>query len=170
MKIGIIGFARRGLELDRETYDKMVFKMTRILKKYPKDTIVYSGGSIWSDHIAVTLFLENVIHNLVLHLPDTWNHQTKSYSGASHSGAHLNAKHQLFSKIIGRNTLKDIDDAISKGATYTSSISSPERNTLIARDSDHLYAFVIKGEKMTPGTKDTWTKCQGKKTKINVHL
>lgn len=168
MKLAIIGFAKRGLELNLASYDKMVAKMTRILKRYPSDVVVYSGGSIWCDHVAVTLFLQGVIHNLVLHLPDTWNTQTKSYSGTTRSGAHLNKKHQLFSSILGRNTLLEIDSAFSKGATYTSSLSSPDRNTLIARDADYLYAFVVKGEKMTPGTKDTWTKATGKKIKVNV--
>jgi hypothetical protein len=169
MKIGIIGFANRGLKLDRQSYNKMASKMTRIIKTYPSDTIVYSGGSIWCDHIAVTLFLRNDINNLVLHLPDTWDPITKTFSGNTRSGIHLNLKHQLFSTILGINTLQEIDDAILKGATYTSSLSSPERNSLIARDSEHLYAFVIKGEKMTPGTKDTWSKSRGKKIKLHIH-
>jgi hypothetical protein len=168
MKIGIIGFAKRGLDLDSKSYEIMVQKMTHIVGRYPSDVIVYSGGSIWSDHVAITLFLQGTIRNLVLHLPDTWNSQQQCFSETTHSGILLNKKHQLFSKNIGRNTLQDIDLALSKGANYTSSLSSSKRNTLIAQDAEHLYAFVIKGEKMTPGTKDTWTKSHGKKIKINV--
>ena len=168
MKIAIIGFAKRGLELDRASYERMVGKMARIVKEYPKDVVVYSGGSIWCDHVAVTLFLGGVIRNLVLHLPDGWNPITKKFAGTTPSGINLNKKHELFSAILGRSTLDEIDVALAQGAIYTSSPSSPERNTLIARDADHLYAFVVKGERMTPGTKDTWTKSRAKKTKIRV--
>lgn len=170
MKIGIIGFANRGHSLSPRHYNKMVTKMHKVLnlRENCETLEVCTGGSIWSDHIAVTLYLQNIIPQLTLHLPDEWSSINQSYAGTTESGRRLNGTHKLFSQMLGRNTLAEIDEAIKKGAHYTISSSSQERNKLIAYNAEHLYAFVVTNNQMTSGTKNTWDQCKGKRIKIYI--
>lgn len=160
MKVGLIGFARQGLSYRSDYYDYLV---ATVLKTIPNDSHVVSGGSIWCDHIAVTLFLNGNVKELTLHLPDKWSFEKREFMGTTSSGRTLNTIHKQFSKILGRNTLHEIDQVLNSGAVYTSSSHFFERNTLIAQSSDVLYAIVVKNMRMTPGTRDTWTKSSGPK-------
>lgn len=124
---------------------------------------VISGGSIWCDHIAVTLFLKGYISKLTLHLPDHWSFENRAFAEKTFAGKTLNKLHQQFSKILGRDTLHEIDDALKRGAHFTTSTGFFERNTSIARNSNVLYAIVMENSAMTPGTKNTWNKFTGQK-------
>jgi hypothetical protein len=156
MKLGLIGFSRQGLVHDTKYYNLLV---QTVIDTIPTQSHLISGGSIWCDHIAVTLYLNGQTSGLTLHLPDHWSFETKSFAGTTSSGCTLNTLHGQFSKSLGQNTLNDIDQALRKGAQYTVSGHFFDRNTLIAQNCEVLYAIVIKDSKMTPGTCDTWKKC-----------
>lgn len=165
MKLGLIGFARAGMNHDVNYYNLLV---QTIIDTIPQPSHLISGGSIWCDHLAVTLYLTGKISELTLHLPDSWSFETKTFAGVTSSGRTLNKLHEQFSKSLGWNTLDDIDQALRKGARYTVSGHFFDRNTLIAQNCDVLYAIVIKDTEMTPGTFDTWKKCSKPKHIIYV--
>jgi len=73
--IGIIGTAGRkedGAKMSKELYGKMYRKADAYISNLglePRDITLVSGGAAYSDHIAVSLYLDNKADNLTLHLP-----------------------------------------------------------------------------------------------------
>jgi hypothetical protein len=165
--IGIIGFSKVEPGYDADFYDHIVKTMTSIITKYP-DAHFISGGSVWADHIPLTLFLSKRVTKLTLHLPDKWDHQNKKFAEWHSPGKILNTLHKQFSEILGHNTLEDIDQAIKLGATYTVSPGFLSRNTLISNNSDELYVIIMKDKGMNSSCKNLYNKFPRKKITLVI--
>ena len=125
-------------------------------------------SSTRTDHLAVQLFILEDVGSLTLHLPCPWNGSKYLESKCKHSsGAISNKYHEMFSKVIKEDSLKQINDAIQLGATVHVHNGFLQRNSFVAQ-SEYLVAFTW-GEGDIPkegGTLDTWTKCKGRKVHI----
>ena len=139
------------------------------------ENILISGGAAFADHIAVKLFLEGKVVGLKLRLPAPFKNG-KFEGDYGTSGGTANYYHEQFSKIIGENTLAQIQKAIDKGAEVTYEPSAKGyaamkiRNSKVATESGKLLAYTY-GETNVPmdgGTKDTWDKHKGNKTHIPI--
>ena len=135
-----------------------------------------SGGAAWSDHVAIYLFLTNKYGKLTLYLPCHWNsdlimHEDNNKTGFIHNpDKSANKYHNNFSKVLGYNTLHDIENAkLNKAIIVDDNIGFHKRNTLISK-SEYLIAFSwAKNEfSIEGGTLDTWKKCKGKKIHIDL--
>ena len=127
------------------------------------------------DHVAVHLFLEGGFRTLTLHFPTNWCKATLNdnkpqfftsiqdqYNWRSNPGKLANQCHVEFSRILARDSLQDIDRAISLGANVIVSPGFHARNEKIARDCDLLIAFSWSSGNapVDGGTYHTWSKCK----------
>lgn len=180
MRVSIIGTAGRkddGRKMSSDLYQKMIAKSTEIILENTmgcEHLDLISGGAAWSDHIAIEIFLncpekyrEKV--NLTLHLPAVFNMGQNKYDGEhwKSAGSISNYYHSMFSKKIGRDTLKDITKAFEKGAKIKYYKGFYARNKEVGK-TDLLIAFTwgIGGVK-DGGTKNTWN---GSKATKKVHV
>lgn len=183
--LGIIGTAGRKQAhrfMTAENYNLMLKESEKIISKFGFKTVV-SGGAAFSDHIAVSLFNNNIVDNLILMLPDGFDMDSQEYK-IGHYGNIANDLHQEFNRQCKINSLQEICKAIENGAIIPDKVeSSPgflTRNSWIAETCTHLLAFtsgkalnqtvseigyntniqdnVIKDN----GTKDTWRKASQK--------
>jgi len=194
IKISVIGSAgRNGLmcNINNHKYKKMIdivyYYINQIMLKHnltKDDIILYSGGAALSDHVAVSLFLENKISNLHLYFPCNFINSMFYNNKVSKQA---NRYHHLFSDQIGINSLDEINKAIDNGATYTISNGFFERNKLIS-NTDYLIALSFNGDNqikvfdvfndkdingnsiiLSGGTKFTWNHSKGSK-KIHIPI
>lgn len=90
-----------------------------------------------------------------------------------HAGHVLNSYHAKFGKVIGRDTLADIQAAIARGAAVSASYKGfHARNKGIATSCNRLIAFTW-GEGPVPGssgTLDTWKKCPARVQRLHISL
>lgn len=169
IKVSIIGTAGRGAtgkQLNKEIYNKMVLKSKQIIEKQflldPKKIELVSGGAAWSDHIAISLYLEGYVKKATLYLPAEFDTVTEKYVFKNNQydpGKISNYYHSLFSKKMGKNTLHEINLAIEKGITLNVGKGFKNRNTQVAK-SEYMIAYTF-GEGNEPadgGTSDTWLK------------
>ena len=83
--VSIIGTSGRKESLNLELYKKMILSTKTFLENLNLDYIILvSGGAAWSDHIAVTLFLNRQNYNLNikelrLYLPCQFDMETKRF-------------------------------------------------------------------------------------------
>lgn len=183
--LGIIGTAGRKQAhrfMTPDNYNLMLEESKKIISKFGFKTVV-SGGAAFSDHIAVSLFNNNLVDNLILMLPDSFDIKAQQYR-VGHYGNIANELHREFSHQCQINSLQDIQRAIENGAIIPDKVeSSPgflTRNSWIAEKCTHLLAFtsgkalnqtvseigynteihdyIIKDN----GTKDTWRKASQK--------
>lgn len=127
----------------------------------PEDVLI-SGGAAFADHIAVKLFLEGRVKGLKLRLPAPIKNN-KFVGGYGTAGGTANYYHEKFSKLLGINTVAEIQQAINKGAevtyeTETSNRAMFIRNAKVAAESNSMIAYTY-GEGNQPddgGTKNTW--------------
>jgi len=125
-----------------------------------KVTHIVSGGAAWADHVAVKLYLQEKVPNLILYLPAPFD------NCAYHSGGNpyvektadtANFYHKKFQRTTYVNSLTDIQIAKEKGAKlYVVPGGFMARNTKVS-ESDILLAMTF-GEKefIKPGgTEDT---------------
>ena len=168
-RIAIIGTAGRdkAMPMSLDLWLKMVRHATDSI---PYGSHVVSGGAAWADHLAVVLFLSGHANHLTLHLPAPF--VNGHFSGPSKSsGSAANYYHQLFSTVIGRNTLKQLElamcmDNIDGGyepaaAGYGGMFN---RNSKVAASEGMLaYTFGAGDIPADGGTLDTWNKCTGTK-------
>lgn len=119
------------------------------------------------DHIAVHLFINKIVPALTLHLPANWVSKPspcfEDVKSSSNPGRTSNSCHKLFSKAIGRNSLAEIQQAISAGATVKIHDGFYARNKYVAM-SDKLIAFTWGEDREKPtsgGTLHTWKHCKG---------
>lgn len=195
MRVSIIGSAgRNGLitNINGKTYNNMKIVANNYLNMIKKkhqltkenDLIVCSGGAALSDHIAVSLFLENKISKLHLYLPCDFDgfkfYRKNNFNDKTAYTSNLH--HYTFSKQLKINSYNELKLAIEKGATYSVSSGFFERNKLIA-DTDYLIAFSFnndnritvydKGEngniELTGGTKYTWNYSK-KYSPVRIHI
>lgn len=175
--VSVIGTAGRKNKhkLNNELYDKMINKVKDIIENKfnlnPNNITLVSGGAAWCDHLAVNLFLDNYVKNSTLYLPCDWNFKNKKYLESINMydcGKVANSYHYYFSEKLGKNTLHEINDAISNGLSInTKYYGFKNRNTQVAI-SNYLIAFTFsKGnEPDDGGTKDTWNKSNSNKIHI----
>ena len=139
------------------------------------DTLI-SGGAAFADHIAVKLFLEDKVAGLKLRLPAKIK-DGKFVGAYGTAGGTANYYHAPFSKLLGVDTIAEIEQAIKKGAevTYETETSNKAmfiRNEKVAKESNAMIAYTY-GEGNEPadgGTKDTWNKSKYlDKTHISIN-
>ena len=169
-RVAIIGSAGRGdrnSQMTIELYANMIKEAERIIqeefKLESKDVFLVSGGSAWSDHVAVDLFLHKTYGGLILHLP------SQIENGRFKNTPTLDRYHSDFSRVTHKKTMDEIEEAADSGAVTKVYPGFYARNTAIANGCDKLIAFSWGDTEPEPGgTLDTWrkTKCQ----KIYVNL
>lgn len=174
MKIAIIGTAGRGRQaMTRELWDWMVDSAKY---KVPEGSHVVSGGAAWADHLAVELMLIGHAGQLTLHLPAPFE---KCFIGPHGSaGSVANFYHGHFSQVIRRRSLSDIEKVLGMaGVTMTHEPVSRDtsamfnRNEKVARCEKLLaYTFGRCGVPADGGTKNTWNKCRGIRTHIELPI
>jgi len=175
MKIAVVGSTpKKGKTIHLNGYQKMtrlvMYNINKIAVDHKIDDVktgvtLVSGGAALSDHIAVDLFLEGSVRDLVLYLPCPWNEKQCEFVH-NEAGRLANALHKTFSSQIGRNSLRDIQLAIDKGCTVVVGQGFHSRNTLLANNADAMIAFTF-DKTMTPGTKHVWGEC---KSDTKIHL
>ncbi|AQN68184.1 hypothetical protein [Saudi moumouvirus] len=174
-RLAIIGFSGRDNKsfiLTEEHYnwmiDNVLCYIKEVLNMKPNEITLVSGGSSWSDHIAVSLFLTNKFNQLNLYLPVDYDKNLSKYY-ENYQGSLLNSLHEKFSEQIKKDTLKDLKIAMTK---YNCKIiifnGFFKRNTAIANNCDHLIAFNL-SDIPSGGTLDTWNKVKHE-NKININL
>lgn len=155
--IAIIGTAGRDKSLTktRSQWEWMVASAKELV---PLGAHLVSGGAAWADHLAVHLMLTGHVDNLTLHLPAAFG--IDKYK-SSYAGNVANYYHNEFSKVIGTDTLKDIDVVTTMNGcdgTYQESIGAiafKNRNTLIANMATECIAYGFT-DKPSGGTLHTW--------------
>jgi len=173
MNIAIIGTAGRDKNklLTLDLWNRMLADARQ--RTTSTDHLI-SGGAAWADHLAVTLFLENHVAALTLHLPAPFT--SREFVGEfGTSGGASNYYHRLFSNRIGKNTLSDIDLAIQKpqcSVTYEPASfgysAMFRRNKLVAAEAELLiaYTFGLLGIPTDGGTSNTWNQCRGQREHV----
>lgn len=143
----------------------------------PAGEHLISGGAAWADHVAVQLYLEGYAKELTLHFPAPL--ASRGFEGPSNSSASAaNYYHDRFSYMIGQTSIRDLHNAISKGARSTCIESRIgysgmfERNKRVAKDAEGMLAFTF-GQGNVPadgGTKDTWDQCKGARLHLSLPI
>ena len=180
MRIAIIGTAGRkedGDKLNKELYEKMVkdanwhCQRVRIIadEDYSSNintttTHLVSGGAAWADHVAVSLYLMDLVNSLTLYFPCGWEPSWFiGIDGTSSKVAQTaNYYHDLFSIKMeaarGKTSRADIQKAIDKGAIYHEVAGGFKSRNLLVGKVDAIIAYTF-GEGDVPkdgGTKHTW--------------
>lgn len=176
MKISIIGSAGRNEDantLSVEIFNKMyiacknfIIDVINLNQLSFSDIELVSGGSAWSDHLAVLLFLEYHTKGLLLtlHLPTNFKNTEFEYDRYGYT---LNQLHQEFSKKCNIDSFSQIYQSITQGANINVYKGFFERNKYVAK-TDILLAFTFGKNGPKPGgTKDTWNKCPSQ-NKIHI--
>ena len=130
-----------------------------VLHRKPSDIILVSGGSAWADHIAVLLYLKGEFSGIELYLPSRFDPKQKKYIN-THEGRTLNQLHTECQEKTGLNVFEDLTKTVSRKAVkVTIKRRFLARNTLIAKNCDHLIAFTFNPDSpIKGGTFDTWKK------------
>lgn len=189
INLGIIGISGRSYE-DKDLISKNLFfnaaEWTKnLIKSYNKsaekdgkEKIEYlvSGGSSFSDHIAVRVFNEMRSKNfkLKLFLPCNFDLINDKFFGTI-AAKKLNELHENFSLMVEYNTREEISNAINFGAEIdTSSKSFYSRNEKIALESNILLYFSFGSAYFVSGgtkyTVEYFKKNNQKKNKRLFHL
>ena len=145
--------------------------ITEVLKVDNDKVILVSGGSAWADHVAVRLYLEGGFGGLELYLPARFNVKNKKYINSFY-GRTLNELHTKCQEKTGIDVFTDLARVNSKKSVkITLGTSFTARNTLIARNCDHLIAFTFKeGDPTKDGSANTWNKMKGEKIHFDLEL
>lgn len=167
--IGIIGSSK----IDDPGCIELWYRMVNTAEQYVSwiskgewsQVHLISGGSSYSDHIAVRLYLEHPESKLTLHLPCKYYQDfDKFYDSGStdwrtNSGRILNKYHSSFSKAVGINSLADITKAIHMGAEIKDDYKGFHDRNIPVGNADVLLAFT-RGKDIpdSPGTLYTWNK------------
>lgn len=173
VRVAIIGTAGResgagsSKQLDANVFRKMCEAAMRVMVDewkldLSKVTLV-SGGSAWSDHVAVELFLHDTrcsSSKLALYLPCKFvDGQFKDEQSWHRCGKTLNQLHTHFSTKLGRSSLNDITLAAKRGATLDSSGRGFfGRNLKVGQVANYMIAFsaATGSQPSDGGTAHTW--------------
>lgn len=139
------------------------------------DLILQSGGAAFADHVVVVLGLKHKCR-VRLHLPCAWTGNGFVDTGSSHPyanpGRTSNHYHTQFSRVLGYNTLDQIEQLRLQGAEFYVYKGFKQRNLQVAK-SDMLIAFTSSNDS-TPrtdgGTYHTWCACSNFKCHISLHI
>lgn len=189
-RVGIIGSAGRledATRMSARTFSWMVERARSILHETwgleRHEVILVSGGSVWSDHVAVDLFLAASgasdekgtagFAGLELFLPAPWT--GSAFWEGRRDGATLNGYHRRFSRALGRNTLEELERVRTLGPSVTFTATAAgflSRNAQIAASCDYLLAFSWHNgdsPKEGGGTRHTWDRCKAAR-KLHISL
>lgn len=175
MKVAIIGTAGRDKTkpMNRDLWKWMLEDAT---SRIEFESTLVSGGAAWADHLAVQLYIMGLADNLTLHLPAPLG--PKGFTGPERSAASAaNYYHQLFSRVIGVDTLAEVRLAIEGGAHATYEPEAHGYSAMFARnrkvaqaDAMLAYTFGTGDVPADGGTKDTWDQCRGQRTHISLPI
>lgn len=145
-RLGIIGTA--GRKDDKEKLSCQIYELmcdaAQAVIKSRNYTHLVSGGAAWSDHVAVSMVLRDVVpaDHLTLHLPAAFINNR--FDDRSQDGRTANFYHLSFLQKSGIDGLAEIAEAVRRGAILT---VNPKgflaRNIEVANDSDGLLAFTF---------------------------
>lgn len=167
VRIGVIGFSGRDISipLTRDHYQYMNKLIKKHLRQYPlSEIILCSGGSAWADHLVVSLFLEYDFGGLELYLPTPFING--GFDIKLSQGKLLNQLHKSFSKIVGFDSLKQLEMIMNDGKISVHH-GFYARNKALVKNLDLLIAFTI-GDQIRGGTKNTWNQFKGEKIHYNL--
>ena len=151
--------------------DNVLCYIESVLCDIPENVILVSGGSAWADHAAVQLYLRGTFAGLELYLPTNFDLENNCYVN-TRQGKLLNLLHTKCKNKIGIDVFSElacvIQDSNCKIFIKNGFFS---RNSLIAKESDHLIAFTFydKDAPIGGGTYDTWKKTKHD-NKIHISL
>ncbi len=165
IRVSIIGTAGRNgsyRKITNEIFQKMLDFSTKLVRDIAinnnipiKNITLVSGGAALSDlnssslprsdHIAIILYLNNIVSTLHLHLPCKYDMNLEKYDNSTY-GNSSNTHHLNFSKHLSINSLLHIKSALEKGATFDISNGFFARNRKIAK-CDYLVAFTFESSK-----------------------
>jgi hypothetical protein len=143
--------------------------------KEEKEVEFISGGSAYSDHVAVKMYLstpDSLNSSLTLFLPCKWN--GNEFDPSSKEGYVLNKLHRMFSlKVYGNKdtSLNELKEAISRGARWFSYSSFYSRNDYLVSYSNkkaYMIAFGNTPTLTSTGTSYTFNKYKGEKEYVQV--
>lgn len=187
--VAIIGTAGRkedAAKMNKQVFERMVeYAADKIQRdwKLPNNRVtLVSGGAAWTDHVAVRLFIREIINpdgqpyaGLKLFLPcamrDNRFVDNGSSGWTSNPGRVANFHHVAFSRAMGYQTLQDIGTACAFGAVLD--VSTPgfhSRNRAVAQCADRVLAFTWGADTSQPkdgGTLHTWNLCT---RAVRVHV
>ncbi len=195
MRVAVIGSAGRRDDAERvtrELYDNMFNDFASRVEKWQVDTAV-SGGAAFADHLAVRAFLEGVVKNLVLYLPSKFSMSQRAYHPNPevqfNPGKTSNDYHRSFSKVVKIDSLKQISQAIERGASHFVFEGFHRRNIEVATNCDFMVAYtfgsktsidVVSGDPAfldakkaglkDGGTTHTWSEAWNLHAKTHVNL
>ncbi len=165
MTLGIIGTAGRGPDLSRLKggYHRSMLTVAQVVAEMSRADTLVSGGSAWSDHLAVQLYLNDCVRHLFLHLPCSWVDDDRRFeaTSATSPGARLNELHTQFKTVTGIDPFEQLAEAVAKGAkVHVNRGGFKARNTDIANWADAMLAFTFGNGPLLAegGTMDTMTK------------
>jgi len=137
-----------------------------------------SGGAAWADHIAVELYRTGYASKLTLHLPAPLNGKFLGPHRSAASAA--NYYHELFSKVVGRNTIEDIEAVCATdNCTGTFEPAAEGYSAMFARNSKVAstatggmvaFTFGPGKEPQDGGTLNTWLKCSAPRIHISLPI
>ena len=129
------------------------------------------------DHVAVELFLRHPETALSLHLPCGYRvspdglflyDDNGKFDWKVNPGGTAKFYHQRFGKALGRDTMRDVGDAVRRGATLCTYAGFHARSRTVAQ-SAYMIAFTWGDLKPTDGgTSYTWGLCRGRKVHVSI--
>lgn len=192
-KLAIIGTAGRGDDasrINRGLYNAMFDDVRDVVDRW-EITEAVSGGAAVADHLAVRAFNEGLVAELTLYLPAEFKGGLFVPNPAVrfNPGATCNNYHKAFSKSCDLDSLGEIENAISKGATVRVFHGFHRRNSEVAADCAAMVAYTFgSGESRDfadveegfsnareaglkdGGTAHTWGECWKARRKRHVNL
>ena len=173
IRIAIIGTAGRDLELKlvnsqrfKSMIDQVKNYVTQELKHDLKDVILVSGGSSFSDHVAVALFLQCKFQGLHLYMPCKFDPLLKQFANCA-TGICLQDLHLKTSQLMNQDSLEDLKNVYLQKSTNKNVVINEyngflARNLLIAQNCDYMIAFTPNNcePSSKSGTGHTWNKCK----------
>jgi len=192
--IAIIGTAGRDTDaprINRALYDAMYAHTLGTIAAWGCHAAV-SGGAAVADHLAVRAFLDGAVHELRLFLPARFHggRYVANPLVPSNPGQTTTGYHEDFSRACGLDSLREIAEAIRKGARTEVHEGFKRRNLEVASACTHMIALTFGNgappEDILPtdtrfmdhkaaglkdgGTQHTWNECWKASRKRHVCL
>jgi hypothetical protein len=192
--LSVIGTAGRKDDASRMSahlYEMMMRETFRAINDFDIRHGV-SGGAAWADHCAVTAFLQGGLESLTLYIPAEFDGRrfVPDASIQFNPGKTSNYYHDLFSRALNRDTLRDLAVAQQRGARFVVNPGFKNRNSDVAR-STAMLCFTFGSSAATAvdfrpgdagfgdgraagvkdgGSFDTWEKASSQAVKRHVNL
>jgi hypothetical protein len=186
--VGVIGTAGRGEAgkvLSLGHWRWMCEDFRRRLEELgeKEEIVLVSGGAAWADHLAIAAMLDLVVSGVTVFAPCAWDleneqyydtGETDSYDWVTNPGPTANYYHELFSRVVGFDSLKQLDRLVKEELrfVYHPGNGFHERNGRIAEGCDVLLAYTL-GTGSQPndgGTLDTWKRAYRKCKRTHITI